>query len=46
MQYKLLYTILNNIEVYDEPVPRTKKTMQLNLRPMKSIESSTKVFID
>ena len=24
-QYKLLYTILNNIEVYEEPVPRTKK---------------------
>ena len=25
VQYKLLYTILNNIEVYEEPVPRTKK---------------------
>ena len=24
-QYKLLCTILNNIEVYNEPVPRTKK---------------------
>ena len=24
-QYKLLYTISNNIEVYEEPVPRTKK---------------------
>ena len=25
LQYKLLYTISNNIEVYEEPVPRTKK---------------------
>ena len=25
LQYKLLYAILNNIEVYEEPVPRTKK---------------------
>ena len=24
-QYRLLYTISNNIEVYEEPVPRTKK---------------------
>ena len=24
-QYKLSYTILNNIKVYEEPVPRTKK---------------------
>ena len=23
-QYKFLYTILNNIKVYEEPVPRTK----------------------
>ena len=25
IQYKLLYTISNNIEVYEESVPRTKK---------------------
>ena len=25
MQYKLLYTISNNIEVYEGPVPRTMK---------------------
>ena len=25
LQYKLLYTISNNIEVYEEPVPRPKK---------------------
>ena len=25
IQYKLLYTISNNIDVYGEPVPRTKK---------------------
>ena len=25
LQYELLYTISNNIEVYHEPVPRTKK---------------------
>ena len=24
-QYKLLYTILNNIQVYEEPVPSAKK---------------------
>ena len=25
-QYKLSYTVSNNIEVYEEPVPRAKKT--------------------
>ena len=25
IQYKLFYTILNRIEVYEDPVPRTKK---------------------
>ena len=25
IQYKLFYTILNHIEVYEDPVPRTKK---------------------
>ena len=27
IQYKLLYTILNGTEVYDEPVARTKKIL-------------------
>ena len=35
IQYKLLYTILNDVEVYEEPVSRTKKF------PLCSVEFET-----
>ena len=44
LQYKLLYTIFNNIEVYEEPIPRqTKSAVQLNARPVRRIELYMKV---
>ena len=50
-QYKLLYIISNNIEVYVEPVheqrdPLTCLTMQLNLRPMRRIELYESLYWD
>ena len=30
--YKLSYTVLNNIEVYEDPVPRTKKITHLAVK--------------
>ena len=47
-QYKLLCTILNKVEVYEEPVLRTKKslTVQLNSRPVRKIELYTNVCIE
>ena len=43
--YKLLYTISNNIEVFEEPVPQTEKsvTVQLNSRPVRGIELQANV---
>ena len=45
-QYRFWYTILKNIEVYEEPVSQTKKslTMQLKSRPAMRIETVATVI--
>ena len=46
-QYKLLYTISNNVEVYEEPVTRMKNirrhVVKFEVRPVRRIELYAKV---
>ena len=47
-QYTLLYIALNNIEGYEKPMPRRKKslTKQLNSRQMRRLELIWKFAMD